>query len=210
MKIAIVTNALYNPFPEYAVITNKLKRQYCGLHGIDYLYGESNVHPELHPMWCKPRIMLDAIKNYDWLVWMDADAAPVGMEFDIGKFLSVQPADKVVIEPDINNYNSGVFAISNGPRCITWMEYIESLRNLPKYQHGIRDNQAVIDSFKMPEWSGIINVPPREIGWNSYMDIYRNIYRKPLPNPYRPGDFVLHVPGASNEQRLRIFREFDK
>ena len=201
MKIAIATNCIYGSEPEYVKYTDRYKMQYCEKWGIDYLRTSDNPLPSLHAVWSKIPIVMDELKRYDWVVWMDADATTVGMEFDIASYLSGLD-DKVVMQKDKLNWNAGVFAVSNGKRTRQWLEKIYEMRTVPKYSRGWREQQAMIDSFKSG-WGDIVEVPPKGIGWNSYLSIYG---RDDDPNLYGDGHWCLHIPGKPDSIRNRIFR----
>ena len=204
MKVGIVTNCLYKTEPEYVVHTDDYKYRYCEKWGIDYLRTNDDIHPDNPPAWSKPAIMLRSIRDYDWLIWMDADAATVGMDFDVAGFLSRAPS-RVVIQKDKLNWNSGVFALHNDERSIRWMDYIESQRNVPRYQYGWWEQKAIIQSFGMDEWKDIMWVPRADVGWNSYLPIYTDTDE---PNAYHKGHWCLHVPGKPDVVRNDIFRKF--
>ena len=87
MKIAMICNELYQHRPSWVNTSDRLKKAYCEKWGWDCLLLEENPHPDLHPVWSKPRVLLDRIDDYDWLVWMDADAMPVNMNVDIAGWL---------------------------------------------------------------------------------------------------------------------------
>ena len=201
MKIAIATNCIYGSEPEYVKYTDRYKKQYCEKWGIDYLRTSDNPLPSLHAVWSKIPIAMDELKTYDWVVWMDADATTVGMEFDIASYLYGLD-DKVVMQKDKLNWNAGVFAVSNGARTRQWLDKIYEMRTVPKYNRGWREQQAMIDSFKSG-WGDIVEVPPKGIGWNSYLSIYG---RDDDPNLYGDGHWCLHIPGKPDSIRNRIFR----
>ena len=201
MKIAIATNCIYGSEPEYVKYTDRYKMQYCEKWGIDYLRTSDNPLPSLHAVWSKIPIVMDELKIYDWVVWMDADATTVGMEFDVASYLSGLD-DKVVMQKDKLNWNAGVFAVSNGARTRKWLEKIYEMRTVPKYSRGWREQQAMIDSFKSG-WGDIVEVPPKSMGWNSYLSIYG---RDDDPNLYGDGHWCLHIPGKPDSIRNRIFR----
>ena len=201
MKIAIATNCIYGSEPEYIKYTDRYKMQYCEKWGIDYLHTSDNPLPSLHAVWSKIPIVMDELKGYDWVVWMDADATTVGMEFDIASYLSGLD-DKVVMQKDKLNWNAGVFAVSNGARTRKWLDKIYEMRTVPKYSRGWREQQAMIDSFKSG-WGDVVEVPPKGIGWNSYLPIYG---RNDDLNLYEDGHWCLHIPGKPDSIRNRIFR----
>ena len=201
MKIAIATNCIYGSEPEYVKHTDRYKTQYCEKWGIDYLRTSDNPLPSLHAVWSKIPIVMDELKGYDWVVWMDADATTAGMEVDVASYLSGLD-DKVVMQKDKLNWNAGVFAVSNGARTGQWLEKIYEMRTVPKYNRGWREQQAMIDSFKSG-WEDVVEVPPKGIGWNSYLSIYG---RDDDPNLYGDGHWCLHIPGKPDSIRNRIFR----
>ena len=110
MKIAMVTNAVYGDLPDYVAMTDMLKCRYCHAYGIEYVRTALNQHPEIRPEWQKPRIMLDVMPGYDWTVWIDCDAAPINLDFDLPGYLS-GVGDHVVMRKDVMGWNNGVFAI---------------------------------------------------------------------------------------------------
>ena len=171
MKIAMLTNAVYNSLPEYVAITDVMKCMYCGRHGIEYVRMAANPHPEIRPEWQKPRLMLDVMRNHDWTVWVDCDAAPINMAFDLEKYLS-GVGDHVVMVKDIMGWNNGVFAVPGTDMAVKWMELVESHRNDDKYQKGFLEQWAMSDTFELDEWRDFVVEPPREIGWNNYLELY--------------------------------------
>ncbi len=208
-EFAIVTNALYTKEPEYVRYTDALKAAYCQECNMDYIRLSANPYPDLHPVWCKPRILLDVVQDYEAVVWMDADAATVNYDFDLPMFLLIS-FGKVVMARDINGWNAGVFSVSHSSENLEWLAYIDSLRHERRYQRGYREQQAMADSFgpangaENTPWAKIVSEPPPIIGWNSYPDIYN---RKGDPNIYQPSHFILHIPGASDGRRAAIFKE---
>lgn len=199
---AIVTNAIYDKEPEYVRYTDALKAAYCKEWRIDYIRLSENPYPDLYPVWCKPRILLDVVQDYEAVVWMDADAATVNYDFDLPMFL-LSSFGKVVMARDINGWNAGVFSLSNTSETLEWLACIDGVRHERRYQRGFREQQAMSDTFDGTAQHLVIEPPP-SIGWNSYPDIYN---RKGDPNLYQPSHFILHIPRASDGRRAAIFKE---
>ena len=207
MKIAMLTNALYGSMPDWVAFTDLLKCRYCGAYGIDYVRTAANPHPELRPEWQKPKVILDAMKaGHDWIIWMDCDAAPINIGYDVRPYLA-GVGDHVVMMKDIMGWNSGVFALPNTTRGRRWMTLIESMRNDKRYHQGVYEQTAIAETFDMDEWRDFVVEPPREIGWNNYLELYG---QRGDPNLFRVGHWTLHVPAGSDQIRSSIFREFVK
>jgi hypothetical protein len=121
MKIAVTT--LYTPeiadFSEEAV---KNFRMYCDLHGYDlFAYGKS-LKQDLRGNWCKPKVLLNHIKDYDYVVWLDSDIAIL----DINRKLEdiIEPhKDKLFIATD----DMGAWHINNGFMIFKNTKYIQDM-----------------------------------------------------------------------------------
>ena len=201
MRILILTNVIYNEPPDYASVSREAKELYSRKWGIDFTQSHDNPHSESHPVWGKPMLVANALCSYDWVVWMDADAMPTNLEFDLEKYLS-GVKEPLVMAKDINGYNAGVFAVARRAR--DWMLKIAERRNLRVYQRRFREQQAMEDSI----WAGEIrcHVPPLEIGWNDYIP---SLYNRTLDrNVYERGrSWVLHLPAANDGRRLEIMSD---
>lgn len=200
MRISIVTNTIYRKEPSYVAITDELKTEWCSAHGVEYIRSSYNPHPDLHPVWCKPSVLLRFFAGRDWLVWMDADAAPVGDVVLAGLLASA--GDRVVMARDINGWNAGVFAVPCTDFGRHLLGTVDSHAHDAAYQLGFREQQCMADIFD--HCPDVVFEPPREFGWNCYPNIYN---RQGDPNIYKRGDFCLHIPGASDAARERIFKE---
>lgn len=199
MDVALMTNCIYSQMPEYARLTDTQKAIYCRKNGLSWLCMRSNPRPDSHPVWGKPFLIAWALEQYDWCVWMDADAVPVKMDFDLEDFLA--EVDKpLVMARDINGWNAGVFAVRRDAKW--WLHEIDSRRH--RYTRGFREQQAISDSIA----AGEIEVfePPREIGWNDYLPILYN--RHGDPNVFEQGrSWCLHLPAVKDARRAEIFAE---
>lgn len=198
MKILILTNVIYNVLPDYVSVSREAKELYSRRHGIDFVQSHENPHPESHPVWCKPTLVANALCTYDWAVWMDADAMPTNLEFDLAEYLA-GVNEPLVMAQDINGFNAGVFAVARRAR--DWMLDIAERRKLRVYQRRFREQQAMEDSI----WAGEVkcHVPALEIGWNDYMP---ELYNRTLDrNVYELGrSWVLHLPTVKDGRRLEI------
>lgn len=203
MRLAIVTNVI-SPSRggrryggRYVEDTDALKEAYCGRHRIDYLRTSDDPRPQQRPEWAKPVLMSRVLSSgYDWAVWMDADAAPVNLEFDLSGFLSGHPG-KVVIQQVGEEFNSGVFAVPATPEAAGWLEYVDSQREVPEYQSG-HVEQLAIDASLRGRWPHLAYEPPFEVGWNHRI---RHFMASPAA-----GYWCLHLPGTADAERDLTFR----
>lgn len=210
MKIAIVTNAVYENEPGYVKATDQLKELYCGKFGYTYLKTSNNPHPEMTGHWSKFRALLEALDGgYDWVVWMDCDAAPARLDYDIADVLGGLDGTRVVIRRDILGWNSGVFAVPNTETMRRWLEWLDSedtrkvFDNMP-----FKDQDAIAHSLG---YAGVFTnrwyEPPEEVGWNQFDGIYKWYYPNRIPNKFVEGkSWCLHIAGYSDQHREWRFR----
>ncbi len=124
MKIAVTT--LYTPeisdFSEEAV---KNFRMYCDLHGYDLFVYDDTINEGLRGNWCKPKVLLNHIKEYDYVVWLDSDIAIL----DINRKLEdiIEPyQDKLFIATD----DMGAWHINNGFMIFKNTKYIQDMLSI--------------------------------------------------------------------------------
>lgn len=154
MKIAITT--LYTPeIADFSKEAVKNFRMYCDLHGYDLFVYEKTLLDGLRGNWCKPKVLLNHIKDYDYVVWLDSDIAIL----DFNKKLEdiIKPyADKLMITTD----DMGGWKINNGFMIFKNTDYINDVlqvlwRQQSKFTNKQRGDQKFFIEFlqqiKFPE-----------------------------------------------------------
>lgn len=207
MSVAICTYTAYqDKQPEYILYTDALKKMYCDKFGFKYYKEfEKNYQMSFHPFWMKSPTVQKLLKEgYDWVIWMDADAAPMNFILNIQDYLS-QEHKGVIIQEDINGINAGVFAVPNCEKAFEFLKDWFSLRQEPKYQIGYVDQDAMVDLFR-GKYNDFFVYPPSQLGWNNYD---YNVY-KVRKNIFLPNDWCIHFPGISNEMRNELFKQIFK
>lgn len=197
-NFCIMTNVIYDRIPQYVQVSDRNKTRYCLRHGITFLNMRVNPRPDSHPVWSKPSLMAWALEQYRWCIWMDADAIPLNLGFDVAGYLS-SVEEPVVMGQDINGFNAGVFAVRDDAR--DWLLKIDSRRK--EYTRGFKEQQAMSDSIGAGEVK--CHIPPLEIGWNDYIpELYNRTCDK---NIYRRGQsWVLHLPAVKDCDRAYIMQ----
>ncbi|CAK0866803.1 unnamed protein product [Prorocentrum cordatum] len=75
---------------EYADLNREMNRRYCERHGLDLVVSSSRERPERGPHWERFSLMLKHIRDYDYMVWIDADAYFYPGARDIRSLIDVQ------------------------------------------------------------------------------------------------------------------------
>lgn len=202
MKVAIVTNAVYNNPPEYERYTNELKKKYVDAQGVDFHKYSYNPHPGWHPVFSKFEPILKTLeKGYDWIIWMDCDAAPVNHSIDVKEWLKDKP-QKVIMLKDALGWNAGVFAVPNCQRSIDWLKWLDTEKNMRNFDKGFRDQDEMAYTFATSHSDFILD-DGYEFGFNNYDDIYPHAKK---PNLFVEGkSWCLHIPGYRDDYRANRF-----
>lgn len=197
--MAVLTS--YNEsFHEVAKLTDPTKQAYCNKHGYHFLVRPAAAH--YHPVWAKMHLMKEILPAYDWVFWMDADAFIMNQEIKIETI--IDPAFDFFVSHDINGLNSGVFLAKNSE----WTKGLfDAVLDEEKLYAGYLGEQISLRKVVYDlNWiaSGKIKITPQRV-FNSYFyDIYKMTY--PEGN-YQPGDFIVHLPGMQNNDRVAKINE---
>lgn len=191
-------------FNELLDITNISKREYCKTHGYDFYCRTENIRTDRAIGWEKIQIICDFIDKYDYMLYVECDAAIVNHTIKLENLIDDNydlTFGKVTNTKDHIQINSGVFLI----KCSKWSKQffnrLNSQEVVSQYANEqeciikeINFNEEILKHFKI--------VPLRF--FNSYYHEWH-----PEDN-YQHGDFILHLPGASNSYRQKVFTEINK
>ena len=144
--------------------------------------------------------MLQHFDAAEYLVWIDADAIITNLDFDVSGIFN----DKdIYMSKDINGWNAGVFAVKTSDIGRSFLERVMDL--YPQYRNaGFREQSCMAHLMDcvQPYKDSVCCIPART--WNSYDPIYG---KTPRDNIFQSGDFILHLPAASKDYRVRRFTE---
>ena len=89
---------------------------YCRKHGIEIKKCNKRRLPERHPAWERLPWILDNMNDYDWTVWIDADAHFYEFAQDIREIIRSNEQFSFIFsgdKPPRSNINTGVFAVKS-------------------------------------------------------------------------------------------------
>ncbi len=166
--------------------TYPARERYAERHGYECRRSDHPGH------WGKVKALLDAWGGSDWLWWLDSDAAITNPEISLTSL--VDRTAEVVITCDVTGLNSGSMLLKTTPRIRGVLEAME--RRRPAYDRAPYHDQ---NGFAHLLWTikDVVKIVPQR-AMNSYPDSGRGIESE----VWQPGDFVLHCPAMTNEQRL--------
>lgn len=200
----ITVFAYYTPnFQELANVTLPNIRRYCQRHGYSL-----NVHYDADAMgtdipigFHKTREVLNkmrTMKHGDVLFVIDIDLIITNQTILLESFLDEE--HDLFFTHDVNGLNSGAYLIRNTFGTQKFLEDVLERRGQPGVfgeQDGMRDS-LLVSSF-----GSLCKIVPHP-AFNSFDYLEYGLYISHEKGQWREGDFILHLPGVSNERRIEI------
>lgn len=198
-KSKIAVCSLYtSKIESFATHTTINFQDYCDRNNYDFICSNASLDLDRPLQWSKIKILQQNLKDYEWLMWIDADAAIMNKDIKIESIIDnnyniiiarEDCRDKIII-------NTGVFLIKN----TEWSKnFLTSWYNLKGFiRKGWYDQSAFIHLY------------------NSKIDIKNNvkIIKQKLINSFNDsftkGDFIIHFPGNANKNLLKQLSYYDK
>lgn len=105
----------------YGEINYKINKIYCDKYGIDLIVSHENTYADRHPSYEKLPLVLKYIDQYDYLVWIDADAYFYKESEDIRNIINSHPDKDFIFSEDVKNWlkcsiqnvNLGIFIVKS-------------------------------------------------------------------------------------------------
>jgi hypothetical protein len=203
------------PFQVVANTTFSSKLNYANKHGYDFLslngFGtdKSGKYNPTEIGYLRILRVFNNIENYDYIMWIDADALITNPNMTIEDF----QIDHSIFycSYDWSGYyslNTGNFILKNTPQTKLFIDAFYKISknyNMPEEQATINAMYSIPNlkpAIKVLEHKFLNAVPSVDI---VKKDIWGN---KPSPPcPWKPGDFLVHATGLPNSVRVRIFNE---
>jgi len=221
MKICV-----FSPFSnlkELAEITVPNKANYCVRHGYDFLIkplgGTGCNEIEMYGFRRRMPLVIELLKAniYDWIWVVGVDVLVTNLAIKLESIVDDNYGMVVGTEPLGVGMDS--YLIRKQKEGLEFLERVVSFMEKPI---GAFHEQSTIDTLcrQEPEFSKVVKrVPQRTLNSFQYAKTNLNVYgyisagfvtgTDCLGNSgeWQPGDFVLHVPGIRDDQKLAILKE---
>lgn len=122
----------------YADINYFINKQYCAKYNLELIVSNTHSYSNRHPAWERLPFLLNNILNYDYLIWIDADAFFYNDVNNICDIITQHADYNFIFSNDIgdNNINTGIFIVKNNQYSIDFLTkwaYDEELYNNNPY-----------------------------------------------------------------------------
>lgn len=214
MRIAQITlnDSVYESLAEITFHKNKV--EYCKRHGYEAIQKNSGFVHEIIGFE-KIQFIYDLLNDrsdLDWVHWTGTDTLITNFNQKLEDI--IDNTYHMVVCFDGNGMNVDSFLLKNSRIGRALMKWV--LDNITEYaNHYWYEQQALIDFyFKAPLGKDIIKALPQRV-MNSYIyDLYPEWRNRPHVDhtgndgDWKEGDFMLHLPGTSLQQRIEIMTQF--
>jgi hypothetical protein len=209
MKIAVLM--FYNDaIKEYGDINYKINKAYCEKHGLELIVSNKRLYPTRHPAWERIPLLLKYLKmtpaspNYDYLLWIDADAFFYLDSNSIVDIINSNSRANFIFSRDKDNktVNSGFFIVKNNDYSILFLNKWGF--NLKLYQmnsHPEWWDQGVLNDMIHQD---ILNISKNSICLDyGILQHFRKEELTTLPKP-----FVYHLAGRNHSDRVAASKQY--
>lgn len=203
LSFGVVTVATDNIRP-YAEVSRFINQKYCDRYDYTYHYHTTIHDTTRHAVWDKMPSLLKHWNEHDYLLWLDADAIVANQDLSLTNFIDDE--HELFISKDINGLNSGVFIIKctemmRGLMMTNCSSLIYERFKKAKY----KEQSALEYLLTLNPYFKYVKYHPAKL-INCYDDVY-NYCKGQLNNVYADGDFILHLPNRTTENRINRFNE---
>lgn len=195
-------------YEELAKLTLPIKQRYCDKNNYQHIVvGNGYGDKSRYYSWQRIEYTLDYFKSHpecEALFTLNIQNLIMNHNRRIEEFMDDKHDFFVTF--DINGLNAGSYIIKNTPWGNKWMQFI--LDSRPQYDsHCWHEQFGISCNWEKPEWKPKIKILEHP-SINSYD---YTLYNKPESTlgHFRPGDFVLSLPGTSLVERL-VMTQSDK
>jgi hypothetical protein len=192
----------------YSETVCAINRSYCARHGYDFCEFRELLDRDAAPTWNKPAVLsrlLAGGRHYDYVMWIDADAAFNNHDVALADLLHLAPDHDLLISLDPPNAIprqscAGVFIVKNTfwsrQFLVRWLAAGQSMRKgkyFDKRRRGKKDQEILNRLLRLPEQAGHVKVLP-------------SCWLNEDPNlPASEAGFILHAMASSAGERRTLF-----
>ena len=186
---------------------------YANKHNYAVIIYNQPFNKDVSMCWNKIASILENLKNYQYLVWIDADALIANQDIKIESFITNYPDYDLYLCEDIyvqkECINSGVMIIKNTEWAynlfnLVWNNPTPHLHNDQNiiYYEIVKDIYPISKpNLKFSSYCGKIKHPKVKV-------LTENAFNTHLLK-YNKGDFIIHLMGAKEQVRIDVMRQIN-
>lgn len=205
MKIGVIM--FYDDeIKDYGELNYKINQKYCEKYNLDLIFSNEKKYNNRHSAWERLPLILDNISNYDYLIWIDADAFFYNDANNIVDVINKNIDTNFIFSKDIGNknINTGFFIVKNTPYSIDFLNkwaYDEELYKNNPFEIWWDQGVLVVMYF-----NNILNIQQNSIQYE-----YGELQHFHEDDKIQDKTYIFHLAGNSHDIRYTKSKEyFDK
>jgi len=191
----------------YGELTYEINKKYCEKYNLDIIVSNEKKYENRPPAWEKLPLLLEHISNYDYVIWVDADAFFYSDANNIIDVISLYSETHFIFSKDVggnNNINSGIFIVKNS-------QYSKDFLTKWAYDIELYVKNPVPDWWEQGVLIYMFNKNILGINLNSVQIKYGVLQHFHEHDKIKDTTHILHLAGKTNSMRYTICKEyFDK
>lgn len=220
-EIAVVSLAAGQAYHSAVQASIKNKKEYCLLHGYDFICCDYSLDPTRHPAWSKILVLLETLsKNYKWVFWTDSDSLIMNFSIRLEELIDedydfIICGDKNIIDLNeltvpgwkemaihVPNICTGEFLLKNSDWSRLFLQKCYGLKEF--ITHPWWEQAAMMDILAKDGTGECLSktkiIPYRLLGSFPQGHSAGNTF---VPVEYKEGDFIIHFAGTRNLNELQ-------
>ena len=192
---------------DYGDINYKINKKYCEKYNLELIMSNEKKYNNRHSAWERLPLILSHIENYDYLIWIDADAFfyvddnsnnivdIINKNLDVNFIFSNNIGNEII--------NTGIFIVKNSQYSIDFINkwaYDEELYKNNSFPYWW-ENGVFIDMFN----NNILDIQNNQISYE--YGILQHFKFHELKN-FSNKPFIFHLAGTNKEHRTNISNNY--
>jgi hypothetical protein len=198
---------------EYADITYEINKRYCDKYGHTLIRSDEKTYNHRPAQWERLPLMLKHIRNFDYVMWIDADAHFYNDAPDIMEVVKASQDRAFIFSGDVEKkhdyeLNSGVFIAKNCPESIhvlsLWAYSNDIYQNRYGYfykgEHHLYNDQGALQYMYDKNIANLKNI--------SMVLNYGVLQHFVQGEKFNPRPFIFHMAGYNVKERVDNFKNY--
>jgi len=203
MKIGVIMFYDDN-IKNYGIINYEINKKYCEKYNLEIILSNNKTYTDnRHPAWERLPLLLEYIKYFDYLIWIDADAFFYKDAANIIDIINNNKNYNFIFSNDVGdkNINTGIFIIKNSQYSIDFLNkwaYDEELYNNNRYSYWW-DQGVLVDMFDNNVLDIQNNCVIFDYGYLQHFYDYDKLNNQ---------TYVCHLAGSNSNTRCTISEKY--
>jgi hypothetical protein len=192
---------------EYADINFNINMIYCKKNNIELIRCDKKRYIDRNTTWERIPLILENIKNYDYVIWIDADAFFYINGRNILDIINNHPSYDFIFSKDINVViNTGIFIVKNSEYSINFLKlwgYNNTLLKLNPHPYWA-DNGVIIFMYN----NNILDIKNKSVVM--YYGVLQHFYNYEFDLISRFKPLIYHLAGRDYKTRVSESQKYYK